>query len=59
MADVTVMGGGIFGLSVAYVCARRSAQVRVIEKRALAAGASGGPLGALAPHVPENWNAKK
>ncbi len=59
MIDVTVMGGGIFGLSVAYVCARRGARVRVVEKRALAAGASGGPLGALAPHVPDNWNIKK
>jgi len=53
------MGGGIFGLSVAYVCARRGARVCVVEKRSLAAGASGGPLGALAPHAPDNWNEKK
>jgi glycine oxidase len=33
--------------------------VRVIEKRSLGAGSSGGIVGALAPHVPENWNAKK
>lgn len=59
MTDVTVMGGGVFGLSVAFVCVRRGARVRLVEKRALAAGASGGPLGALAPHVPEMWNAKK
>jgi len=59
MIDVTVMGAGVFGLSVAYVCARRGARVRVVEKRTLAAGASGGPLGALAPHVPGNWNVKK
>jgi len=59
MIDVTVMGGGVFGLSVAYVCARRGARVRVVERRAVAAGASGGPLGALAPHVPDNWNVKK
>ena len=59
MIDVTVFGGGVFGLSVAYVCARRGAKVRVIERRAPAAGASGGPLGALAPHVPDNWNEKK
>ncbi len=53
------MGAGVFGLSIAYVCARLGARVRVIEKRALAAGASGGPVGALAPHVPGNWNVKK
>ncbi|MDF0598639.1 NAD(P)/FAD-dependent oxidoreductase [Psychromarinibacter halotolerans] len=59
MADVTVMGAGIFGVSVAYACARRGAKVQVIETRGLAAGASGGIVGALAPHVPENWNPKK
>ncbi len=59
MADLTIMGAGIFGLSLAFVCARRGARVRVIEKRGLGAGSSGGIVGALAPHVPENWNAKK
>lgn len=59
MADLTIMGAGIFGLSLAYCCARRGAVVRVIEKRAPGAGSSGGLVGALAPHVPENWNAKK
>lgn len=57
--DVTVMGAGVFGLSVAYVCARRGARVRVIDPHGVAAGASGGVVGALAPHVPENWNPKK
>ncbi len=59
MADVTVMGAGIFGLSVAWACARRGARVRILDARGLAAGSSGGVVGALAPHVPENWNAKK
>ena len=58
-ADVTVMGAGVFGLSVAYACARRGARVRVIDPHGVAAGASGGVVGALAPHVPENWNPKK
>lgn len=58
-ADVTVMGAGIFGLSVAYACVRRGAKVKVIDPYGVAAGASGGIVGALAPHVPENWNAKK
>jgi glycine oxidase len=58
-ADVTVMGGGIFGLAIAWECARRGARVHVIEADRIGAGASGGILGALTPHVPENWNAKK
>lgn len=59
MADLTIMGAGIFGLALAYTCTRRGARVRVIEKRAPGAGSSGGLVGALAPHVPENWNTKK
>ncbi len=58
-ADVTVMGGGIFGLASAYACARRGARVRLIELHRLGAASSGGPVGALAPHVPEAWNPKK
>lgn len=60
MADrIAVMGGGIFGLAVAYACAHRGATVRLIERRHIGAGASGGLVGALAPHVPEGWNATK
>ncbi|MCX8508478.1 MAG: FAD-dependent oxidoreductase, partial [Rhodobacteraceae bacterium] len=59
MADVTVMGGGIFGLSIAWACARRGAQVHLIERHHIGAGSSGGLVGALAPHTPENWNPKK
>jgi glycine oxidase len=33
--------------------------VRVIDPKGVGAGASGGIVGALAPHVPEQWNAKK
>lgn len=58
-ADVTVMGAGIFGLSVAWQCQKRGAAVQVIDPNGVAAGASGGVVGALAPHTPENWNAKK
>ena len=57
--DLTVMGGGIFGLACAWEAARRGARVRLIERHALGAGSSGGLVGALAPHVPENWNDKK
>ncbi|MCR8726506.1 NAD(P)/FAD-dependent oxidoreductase [Frigidibacter sp. ROC022] len=57
--DVTVRGAGIFGLSCAWALARRGARVRVVDPGGPGAGASGGVLGALAPHVPENWNPKK
>ncbi len=53
------MGAGIFGLSVAYECARRGAAVRVIDPRGPGAGSSGGLVGALAPHTPERWELKK
>jgi glycine/D-amino acid oxidase-like deaminating enzyme len=57
--DLTVRGGGIFGLSIAWEAVRRGASVRVIEAVAIGAGSSGGIVGALSPHVPENWNEKK
>ncbi|MEO6298587.1 MAG: FAD-binding oxidoreductase [Paracoccaceae bacterium] len=57
--DLTVRGGGIFGLSIAWEAARRGARVRVVEAVAIGAGSSGGVVGALAPHVPESWNDKK
>lgn len=57
--EVTVRGAGIFGLSVAWACTRRGATVRVVDPYGPGAGSSGGIVGALAPHVPENWNEKK
>jgi glycine/D-amino acid oxidase-like deaminating enzyme len=57
--DVTVLGAGIFGMSVAWACARRGARVRVIDPSGPGAGSSGGLVGALSPHVPEAWNEKK
>lgn len=59
MVDVTVYGAGIFGLSVAWSCVKRGAKVQVIDPNGVAAGSSGGIVGALAPHTPENWNDKK
>lgn len=58
-AEVTILGAGIFGLATAFACARAGARVRVIEARRVGAGPSGGLVGALAPHVPEQWNPKK
>ena len=57
--DVTIRGGGVFGLAIGWECLRRGARVRLIEALAIGAGASGGIVGALAPHVPDSWNAKK
>ena len=57
--DVTVRGAGVFGLACAWEMVQRGARVQVIDPHGPAAGASGGILGALAPHTPENWNAKK
>ncbi|MDV7271997.1 FAD-dependent oxidoreductase [Thioclava sp. A2] len=57
--DLTVRGGGAFGLAIAFEASRRGAKVRLIEKVRLGAGSSGGTVGALAPHVPEQWNPKK
>lgn len=57
--EVTVRGGGIFGLAVAWEIARRGTKVRLIETVRIGAGSSGGVVGALSPHVPESWNEKK
>ena len=58
-ADIVVRGAGIFGLSIAWDLVQRGASVRVVDPHGALAGASGGLVGALAPHVPENWNPKK
>ncbi len=57
--DLTVRGGGIFGLSVAWEAVQRGARVRLIERDRIGAGASGGLVGALTPHTPEGWNPVK
>ncbi len=57
--DLTVQGGGIFGLSVAWDAVQRGARVRLIEREGIGAGASGGLVGALTPHTPEGWNPVK
>ncbi len=57
--QVIVRGAGIFGLSCAWAMVQRGARVCVVDPNGPGAGASGGIVGALAPHVPENWNPKK
>lgn len=58
-STITVAGAGIFGLSCAWELARRGQSVRVVEIAQVGVGSSGGHVGALAPHAPESWNAKK
>ncbi len=53
------MGAGIFGLTIAWECRKRGAMVQIIDPNGVGAGSSGGIVGALAPHTPENWNIKK
>jgi glycine oxidase len=59
MTDITVLGAGIFGLSIAWWCQKKGASVRVIDPRGPGTGSSGGFVGAMAPHIPEKWNDKK
>ncbi|WP_223477995.1 NAD(P)/FAD-dependent oxidoreductase [Oricola indica] len=57
--DIAIIGGGIVGLWTAFLAARQGLSVTLLEKRTIGAGASGGLLGALMPHQPTGWNAKK
>ena len=57
--DLLVAGGGVMGLWTALLAARKGLSVHLVEKRRIGAGASGGLLGALMPHLPDRWNAKK
>ncbi|WP_341863148.1 FAD-binding oxidoreductase [Gymnodinialimonas sp. 57CJ19] len=59
MTEITVKGAGITGLMCAWMLVQRGAKVQVVDPNGVGAGASGGIVGALAPHVPENWNPKK
>jgi len=54
-ARVIVVGGGVIGLSCAHALARQGAHVVLLERERMAAGASGGNAGTLAPgHPPLN-----
>lgn len=56
---IAVMGAGAMGLALAWELARRGAPVVVVEAVRPGAGASGGLVGALAPHAPEGWTEAK
>jgi glycine oxidase len=57
--DLLVVGGGVMGLWTALFAGREGLSVRLVDKRKIGSGASGGVLGALMPHLPDRWNAKK
>jgi len=57
--DVLVVGAGVFGLWAARHAIRAGKRVLVLEKARVGAGASGGFMGALMPHMPDRWSAKK
>ena len=57
--DVCIVGGGVVGLWVARHLARAGAACVLLERSKCGSGASGGILGALMAHAPDNWNVKK
>ncbi|OAP43252.1 D-amino-acid oxidase [Sinorhizobium glycinis] len=59
MSEVLIVGGGIMGLWAALMAGRAGIETRLLERKSIGAGASGGLLGALMPHMPDRWNAKK
>jgi len=59
MEDVLIIGAGIFGLTLARKLKKAGRDVRVVDAVGIGGGASATPLGVLAPHAPDRWNAKK
>lgn len=57
--DAAIVGGGVFGLWIARQCAAAGLRTCLVDKAKPGSGASGGLLGALMPHIPDRWNAKK
>lgn len=57
--DVLVVGGGVIGCWTAYKAGKRGLKTLLIDQDEIGAGASGGVLGALMPHMPERWDGKK
>lgn len=57
--DVLVVGGGVMGLWAALKAGRAGHRVLLVDRDRIGGGASGGLLGALMPHLPDRWNAKK
>ncbi|WP_337269048.1 NAD(P)/FAD-dependent oxidoreductase [Oryzifoliimicrobium ureilyticus] len=57
--DLLIVGAGVMGLWAGLHAERLGIPATVVEARRPGAGASGGLLGALMPHMPDRWNDKK
>lgn len=57
--DLIVIGGGVIGAWTAYKAGKKGLKTLLVDAQKLGAGASGGLLGALMPHMPERWDGKK
>jgi glycine/D-amino acid oxidase-like deaminating enzyme len=57
-ADVVVIGGGVNGVSIAYALAARGVKTVLVEKGALASGASGRSSALVRMHYTNEWDAR-
>ncbi len=57
-AEVVVVGGGVNGASIAYALAAKGVQVVLVEKGALAGGASGRSSALVRMHYTNEWDAR-
>src|ERR1041385_416662 len=58
VADVVVIGGGVHGVSIAHALAARGVKVTLVEKGALAGGASGRSSALVRMHYTNEWDAR-
>jgi glycine/D-amino acid oxidase-like deaminating enzyme len=57
-ADVVVIGGGVNGTSIAYALAEKGVKVVLVEKGAVASGASGRSSSLVRMHYTNEWDAR-
>jgi glycine/D-amino acid oxidase-like deaminating enzyme len=57
-ADVVVIGGGVNGASIAYALAARGVRAVLVEKDAVASGASGRSSALVRMHYTNEWDAR-
>jgi glycine/D-amino acid oxidase-like deaminating enzyme len=57
-ADVVVVGGGVNGASITYALASRGVKVVLVEKGALASGASGRSSALVRMHYTNEWDSR-
>src|ERR671922_2344770 len=57
-ADAVVIGGGVNGAAIAYALAARGQRVTLVEKAAMASGASGRSSALVRMHYTNEWDAR-